>query len=473
MTLIGHLENACGNYYDTLRIDVKPLPGFDLGPPQILCEDSLLLDMTHLQPAYFLWFDGSTNPNIYVHQIGQYWLELTDTLWQCSSRDSIEILRKPILYMPDLGNDTAFCLGGSTLLSARKGEGDIIWQDGSTNESLLASRGGWYWVEVSDTCGRKMRDSIFIDVRPPQARGIIDSLFFCPDTEVHIDAQSPGYSNYRWDDGPIGAIRIFTSPGRFYIEATDNIGCITRDTLDVIQYENPPELNLSEIDSLCAGEVLLVNAQTEGLDFYVWENNLEGPVRSFSQGGIFQLMATDANGCESIGAITIRYYEAIQVILPEEIIACRQDLPRMDVESDSFLTYLWQDGVQIGNRTIDSAGLYSLEVIDIHKCTSSDQIRVKFAYCRPEAFMPSAFSPNGDAINDFFGPSYNEGINRDELAIYNRWGQQVYVSENPFPGWDGNSNGLSCPEGVYIYTLTYETDQQTVSHVQGTVTLIR
>lgn len=473
MTLVGHLENACGNYYDTLTIDVKELPSFDMGPSQMLCDDSLLLDMTHFKPAYYNWFNGSTKPEVYVYQPGVYVLQLTDTVWFCSNVDSIEIRRKPILFEPDLGKDTAFCLGGSLLLTANKGEGEIKWQDGSAGESLFVSQSGWYWVEVSDSCGRKFRDSILVEVRPPLSRGIIDSLFFCPQDEVTIDAQAAGYVDYRWDDGPLGATRSFTSPGSFYIEAKDNIGCHYRDTVEVIQFADPPALNLAEIDSLCQGETLRVDATTERIAFYAWTDGPDEPARNFRQAGKFTLEAIDENGCHTSAEIEVRLFEAIRLDIPDIYFFCKDEVAILDVQAESFVSYRWHDGLTNPVREVDSAGRYTVEVEDIYHCSSIAISEVRFSTCRPLSFMPSAFSPNADGINEYFGPSWQEGITGYDLKIFNRWGQKVFDSTDPFPGWDGNYRGQSCPEGVYIYALSYFTAIQTVSHKQGTVTLIR
>lgn len=134
---------------------------------------------------------------------------------------------------------------------------------------------------------------------------------------------------------------------------------------------------------------------------------------------------------------------------------------------------MWMDGVVEGLRDIDSAGIYTLEVVDVHGCRANTFTKARQVNCIPLSFMPSAFSPNADGINDFFGPSWQEGIVGYEMRVFNRWGQKVYDSTNPIPGWDGSFRGEACPEGVYIYRLTYYTDLPTVSHYTGSVTLIR
>jgi len=87
-------------------------------------------------------------------------------------------------------------------------------------------------------------------------------------------------------------------------------------------------------------------------------------------------------------------------------------------------------------------------------------------------FLPDAFSPNGDGINDTFGA---KGIFFDnfQLIIYNRWGQPIFQSTSAANGWDGTLGGNHVPEGNYIYkvTITDNTGKQFVK--AGTVLLLR
>lgn len=473
LTVKAHLENACGDYYYTLQLDVQPFPQVDLGPDLQICDDSVILDMSHILGQRFLWSTGSQQDRLQITQAGNYWLQLTDSLYGCMAADSIYILSPPPVINLDLGPDTVLCEGESVLLqTTRQGE-SMQWQDGSQGTMFTVNQSGIYWIEVIDTCGHIFRDSIIVQVQPLPQRDLVDSLFFCPGENVSVDVQSAGFSAYRWEDGPQGSLRTFSVAGTYYIEAEDVWGCIARDTLEVIRFPDPPSILLSDTDSICSGERVEIDASTPGLDFFVWADGSAGAVRSFDQSGIFRLMATDVNGCQTVDSIAVRWYEPIPIFLPPDTIACRQEPIVLDVKSDSFLTYVWQDGYREAIRAIDSAGRYTLTVEDIHHCFSSASIRIQIASCRPQVFMPSAFSPNADAVNDFFGPSFHQGIIRYELNIFSRWGPKIYGSTDPFPGWDGNYQGESCPEGVYIYTLSYVTDVQTVSHLQGTITLIR
>lgn len=90
-------------------------------------------------------------------------------------------------------------------------------------------------------------------------------------------------------------------------------------------------------------------------------------------------------------------------------------------------------------------------------------------------YLPNAFSPNGDGINDIFRPvNYFPEVTADYLMlIYNRWGQKVYESKSPYEGWNGNFNGEIAPLGVYFYYVRYLSLENINFEQKGLVTLIR
>lgn len=89
-------------------------------------------------------------------------------------------------------------------------------------------------------------------------------------------------------------------------------------------------------------------------------------------------------------------------------------------------------------------------------------------------YIPNAFTPNGDGINDAFRP-YGEGVQWDtyEMRIYNRWGQQIFWSKNVENDWHGTHEGTPLESGVYVYRIGI-TDLKDARHeYTGKVTLLR
>ena len=87
-------------------------------------------------------------------------------------------------------------------------------------------------------------------------------------------------------------------------------------------------------------------------------------------------------------------------------------------------------------------------------------------------FFPTAFSPNNDGLNDTFFPK-GTFIDRYDLIIMNAWGEVIYSSNEPEPGWDGTFKGKDVPSGAYIYKVEAFDEKGRKFEEQGTVTLVR
>lgn len=107
----------------------------------------------------------------------------------------------------------------------------------------------------------------------------------------------------------------------------------------------------------------------------------------------------------------------------------------------------------------------------------SATVLVEPAICSSDLTMPNVFTPNGDGINDGFGPILLQGIPADyKLEVWNRWGQLVFSSTQPNRLWDGRHNGGRVPAGTYFwvarYTLTNEANEAKPYNESGHVTLL-
>jgi gliding motility-associated-like protein len=144
------LSNACGDDSDAVTIRTSETPRVELGENRDLCAgDSVILDATFPEATY-RWQDGSREPRYLVNQSGIYLVRVETACGESS--DEIEVVMTDTAVV-DLGSDTVACEGKVIRLRVEPGQGDILWQDGST-EPLLEVRGtGRYAVSVSNACG--------------------------------------------------------------------------------------------------------------------------------------------------------------------------------------------------------------------------------------------------------------------------------------------------------------------------------
>jgi len=86
-------------------------------------------------------------------------------------------------------------------------------------------------------------------------------------------------------------------------------------------------------------------------------------------------------------------------------------------------------------------------------------------------YIPDAFTPNGDGINDTFGIA-GEAIKTFHMSIYNRWGELLFESDDAAHQWDGNFRGKKAPQGVYVYQVKAQATTGQNAARKGTVTLV-
>lgn len=172
----------------------------------------------------------------------------------------------------------------------------------------------------------------------------------------------------------------------------------------------------------------------------------------------------------SSGVFRSFYYqldEASVSILPEvfsgNVEKCIDEEKEVDVsiffeyDFDDTTLFVWEDGFSGMNRTLTDNGNYEIEALI--SCTSIFlELEVDEVSCSEEVYIPNAFSPNNDGINDRLVISY---ANKDVLAnfnlmIYDRWGGIMFDTQNPTNSWDGSFSGKDASSGTYILQLSYD-----------------
>ena len=152
----------------------------------------------------------------------------------------------------------------------------------------------------------------------------------------------------------------------------------------------------------------------------------------------------------------------------------------IQLNADGAVYYTWAptngslDNPNINNPVavpFDSVTTYTVYGMSIYGCLDSAHITISLG--NMTEFVPSAFTPNGDGLNDVFRITNMSFQRLVDFRIFNRWGQQVFQTANREKGWDGTWNGVPQDMGVYTYHIVIGLVDGTTKSYQGTVTLIR
>jgi gliding motility-associated-like protein len=121
-----------------------------------------------------------------------------------------------------------------------------------------------------------------------------------------------------------------------------------------------------------------------------------------------------------------------------------------------------------------SSGGYSVIVNIQGACPDTADVTIPIDFSCIGVYFPSAFTPNGDGINDSFGPLGSlSALTKYSFSIYNRWGQKVFSSVNPFEKWDGALRGKMGNSSIFVWYAEYELPGQGKVLRKGTISLIK
>lgn len=293
----------------------------------------------------------------------------------------------------------------------------------------------------------------------------------------------------KWDSGNNTSAEICivnqSTEGQGNDFGIDNISlreaCFSFDTTQVVIVDTIA-LDLGVDTSFCAGDEKVIKNSLINVHSnvnYEWSNGATSTTITITEPQDYILKMSTPEGCLAVDTITFTDTGTPKNTLPDDSSICFIAHDNVLLYADSALTYLWSNGERmehVKDLSISGPGTFTLVLSNGENCTVRHQIDVKDE-CSHNLFVPSAFTPNGDGINDTFGPESVETYEY-EFIIYNRWGGKIYEGKNVHDRWDGTDNGHKVTSGLYVYYLQYSvvdmySNRLIVYNKSGLVTLIR
>lgn len=317
-----------------------------------------------------------------------------------------------------------------------------------------------------------LKDSIDVSVDQPSSTiNLGRDTSFCEGDSIVLDA-GVGFQTYKWSTGVSTQSIGVNKPGSYSVLATDPNGCRAYDTIVVLPLFALPNIGLPNDSLLCLGENKILNAGS-GYKNYLWHDGSGSPTFTVSDTGTYWVQITDNNNCTAADTTTIsRLLLPPEDFLPVDTTICTYGKLTI-IPDGTFNSYTWSNGSTGASIVIDKAGVYSLIVKDQNGCNGTDEITITHKDCLTGFYIPNAFSPNRDRNNETFKPLLFGNVKQYRFTIYNRYGQRVFETTELGKGWDGTVAGLQQNSGTYVWTCTYQFENETVKTEKGTVILIR
>lgn len=296
--------------------------------------------------------------------------------------DNIRIKTTPDV---ELGNDTTvyFCEEDSLILNAGSGNYSYLWQDGSTDSTIVVYTTGLYWVQVTNAAGCTASDSIYITIveYEEMTTDMPDTLDVCEgnQVEVTIGVQNgrPPFS-FEWWYLPdtIQTVTFIADSSMFYgVTVTDNCNKSVSDSVFISIFPEP-EINLGPDTMICTDDTLFLYAGG-GFLSYTWQDGSHDSTYTVTESGIYWVEVTSTGDCHARDTITVNEYPPIQLDIGNGsnlIVICEGDSAILNAGA-GFVSYLWQDLITTDSVFIAlTQGWYWVTVESIFGCGATDSV---------------------------------------------------------------------------------------------------
>ncbi len=496
-------------------INANPVVTADASPSIICVGASSVLTASGADS--YAWSNGlgAANP-VNVTPIVTSSYTVTGTTNGCSGATNVAVTVNPIPVVTVNPATPNICMGSSATLTA-SGASTYQWNPAST---LSASTGSpvtaqpvitTVYTVIGTTNGCTASQSATVTVYSTLNISVNPaSATICPGSSVSLTAN--GAQSYSWTP-PTGlssavGYSVSASPAStttYTVTGSDASGCTGTNTA-VVSLFTDYQLNFTATPKVgCVPLYVEFEFIPDGIidtNSLIWNfddplttgdvSNLRTPSYTYTREGdyVVTLYGISNDGCNTWGYDTIKARQtpvADFMFHPE---VAETDNPLVDFydQSSHASHWYWDFGnpasgnsnysmLQFPSHYFSDSGSFTTQLIVTNNFNCSDTavktIRINESYV---FFMPNAFTPNSDGLNEtFLGKGLGINENEFDMYVYDRWGEELYHGTDLFQGWDGRQSGKSeyCEQGIYVWQIRL-TDKMGIEHkLTGTVMLVR
>ncbi len=235
---------------------------------------------------------------------------------------------------------------------------------------------------------------------------------------------------------------------------------------------NPSPLPILGPDrDLCAGTASVISPGS--FTQYLWQDMSTSSTFTVSKPGLYWVKVNNELNCSVTDSLNIKsILPSPDNFLKKVDSICRYQKLPIDAK-EIFNQYLWSNGAVDKQITVDKPGSYWLSVTDAGGCTGTDSIIVYPKDCLIGVYVPTAFTPNNDGINDVYKAIVFGEVLSFRLQVFGREGQLVFQTTDHLKGWDGSYKGKNYSSATFVWQCSYQLKSRQPEYQKGTVTIIR
>ena len=502
-TVVVTAANGCLDS-STVVLTVAPVP-LVTGIDTTICSGQSVL----ITPVYYptggqvIWTNGQTTPNLTVSPTSTTMYSVLYTWNGCTATEDITVTVNPT---PTLSvTSSSICFGDTTAIVAQANLANGVYNWISLNQTgpnltVFPTQTTSYTATYTLNGCTSAQATGTVTVNPLPIVSVAD-MTICQGQPGTLSAiVNPAGGNFAWSQGGTSATITETpsSTSVYNLTYTAN-GCVGNAVSASIIVLPLPLASFSVNNtSGCVPVAVSLLADTIGQNAtYAWTSTGAGsqiganPQMTFVNGGCYDVTLTATlNGCSnsttSASLICVQNYPVANFYTsPGSFSQNNQTLSFINT-SIGASGYIWNFGDgSLSNEENPNhyfQGITGDETITLLASTSMgcmDSISIEIPANLGEIYyIPNTFTPDGDKYNQVFKPVFTSGFSIDgfEMLIYNRWGELLFESHNPYAGWDGSYGleGLDCPSGTYSYKVNIKLqDKEEMLIIMGHVNLLR
>ncbi|WP_205513416.1 gliding motility-associated C-terminal domain-containing protein [Longitalea arenae] len=334
----------------------------------------------------------------------------------------------------------------------------------------------------------------------PLANAGPDTLI-CPGKAVQLGTAAANGFTYAWSPAlrlsdPLIAQPVGTplAPMTYELTVTSiESGCIDKDTLNITVFQ-PIAIEVSPDQTICEGQAVHLQAAGSAME-YLWSPaqglsraNIANPVAIPAQTTTYQVVGFDGHQC-----FTDTAFIKVQVN-PKPSVDVGPDIVQATGTTYTFspvtrfgaiVSWNWSPAQDLSctNCSTPVAAVrknmtYYATVTNEFGCMATDSMHIKTFCLNTQVFIPNAFSPDGDGVNDILMVRGKGIAQVRSFRIFSRWGELVFERTNFLPndpafGWDGRVKGKAGAPEVYVYTAEVVCENDLINTYKGNVTVLK
>jgi hypothetical protein len=417
-------------------------------------------------PTSFLDDASIKRPNCSSKVPKRYFAQYTDL---CGDKvvDTIEVvIHQP--FQMDEGKDTLLCDGQALRFDFRAKYDSVLWEDNSQSLFRIVNNRGLIKLRAwQGVCYDDDSFNVTTDIRP-KITLTGDSIFCANDSSVISLSVQPVDADFSWQDGSTSLKFSMRETGALEVIANNKCGeASKRMSLRKISFD---DFRIIGDSLLCDNETTTLSVHTSQSNYdYYWSTGQTDRAIQVSNEGRYAVTVFDHH-CYGREELLVKVSETPMLDFPSDIILCERE--KLVLRGGPEVSPIVWNGVRGDSLVLfDFEGL--LQVKSSNSCgADSTTIEVLLQECLCELILPNAITPNDDQLNEIFRPHVEcNKLLSYELAVYNRWGQKVYQT-NDIESINPPVSEVLREYGIFTWVMRYsgfENGQEVVKNQSGVV----